>query len=188
MRRLVCFLTLSVDGYFTDEHGDMNWAHSRDPEFDAFVSSNASGDGEFLFGRRTYEMMASFWPTPQAAQMMPDVAERMNSRPKHVVSRTLNELGWENSVLLEGELVEGVQALKNSPGPDLVILGSGSVVAQLADAGLIDEFQFVIAPIALGGGRTPFEGLESKLGLRLTETRAFQNGKIFARYEVADSK
>lgn len=188
MRRLVSFLTISLDGYFTDANGDMSWAHSRDPEFDAFVANNASGDGEFLFGRRTYEMMASFWPMPQAAQMMPDVAERMNSRPKHIASKTLNEVSWSNSSLIEGELIEAARELKASDGPDLVVLGSGSVVAQLAEVGLIDEFQFVVAPIALGGGRTPFEGMNQKLALRLTESRTFQNGKVFVRYEVADNK
>lgn len=75
MRKLTVFNNLSLDGYFTDGSGDMSWAHSQDPDWLKFTSENASGDAELLFGRVTYELMASFWPTPQAMQIAPSVAE-----------------------------------------------------------------------------------------------------------------
>lgn len=182
MPSLSSFLTISTDGYFTDRNGDMSWAHNSDPEFDAFVAGNASGNGALLFGRVTYEMMASFWPTPQAAQMMPEVAAGMNRMAKYVASRSLSSVDWDNSELLKGELVEAVRQLKAGDGPDIAILGSGSIISQLAQAGLIDEYQFVIAPLALGGGRSAFEGMDGKLGLTLVESRTFQNGNVFLRY------
>ena len=93
MRKITVFDNLSLDGYFTDAHSDMSWAHKHDEEWTAFSSSNAGGEAELLFGRVTYEMMAGFWPTPQAAEMLPDVAAGMNRMKKFVFSRTLTRSG-----------------------------------------------------------------------------------------------
>jgi dihydrofolate reductase len=79
MRGLIVFNHVSLDGYFVDKKGDMRWAHKQDPEWNEFVAANARGGGVLLFGRVTYEMMASYWPTPMAAQNSPAVAEHMNN-------------------------------------------------------------------------------------------------------------
>lgn len=92
MPKLVAYNAVSLDGYFTDANGDMSWAHKRDPEWQAFVSENASGGGRLLFGRVTYDLMASFWPTALAAQSNPIVVERMNSLQKFVFSRKLDKV------------------------------------------------------------------------------------------------
>jgi dihydrofolate reductase len=89
MRRLSVFNQVSIDGYFTDANGDMSWAHKRDAEWTSFGAENASGGGVLVFGRITYDLMASFWPTPQAFEVNPVVAERMNNLPKIVCSRTM---------------------------------------------------------------------------------------------------
>jgi dihydrofolate reductase len=183
MTKLVVYNAMSLDGYFTDAAGDMSWAHKRDPEWQAYVSENASGGGQLLFGRVTYELMASFWPTPLAAQSNPVVVERMNSMRKFVFSTTLDRVSWNNTTLLKGDLTTEVRKLKQEPGPNLVIMGSGSVVAQLADAGLIDEFQIVLNPVAVGNGRTLFEGVKRKLPMTLTHSRAFGNGNIVLFYQ-----
>jgi len=175
---------VSLDGYFVDAGGDMSWAHKDDPEWNAFASENASGGGELVFGRITYEMMASFWPTPQAMQMMPAVAEGMNKSPKIVFSRTLDQAPWNNTRLIKGDIAAQMRKLKEETGPGLAILGSGSIVSQLAQAGLIDEYQFVTNPIVLGGGRTMFEGVKEKLRLRLIDSRTFKNGNMLLRYET----
>jgi dihydrofolate reductase len=187
MRRLSVFNTISLDGFFTDARGDMSWAHRHDEEWTAFSSGNAGGGGELLFGRITYEMMAAFWPTPQAAQLLPTVAAAMNSMRKHVVSRTLREARWQNSTILGGDLVADVRALKSRQGPDIVILGSGTLVSQLGDAGLIDGYQLVLSPTVLGKGRTLFETVERRLSLKLTNTRSFRNGNVVLWYEPATS-
>ena len=180
MRKLCVFESISVDGYFCDADGDMSWAHAGrdDPEFVAWVGGNASGGGELLFGRKTYQMMESFWPTPMAAQQMPEVAKGMNAARKYVASKTIQP-AWNNTHLLAGDLVKSVQDLKASAGPDITVLGSGSVVAQLGEAGLVDEYQFVIIPIALGAGRSVFS---KSRPVRLLDHRAFRCGNVMVKY------
>jgi dihydrofolate reductase len=174
-----------LDGYFVDVNGDMSWAKAdhQDAEWNAFVSENASGGGVLMFGRITYELMASFWPTPIAIENMPVVAEGMNSMPKVVFSRTLAQASWNNTKLVKGDLVAEVRKMKEEPGKDIVILGSGSIVSQLASEGLFDSYQIVVNPVVLGKGRTMFEGIGGKLNLRLTATRAFRNGNVLLCYE-----
>ena len=183
MRKVIAFEQVSLDGYFVDAKGDMSWAHKQDPEWDAFVGGNASSGGALLFGRVTYEMMASFWPTPAALQRSRVVAEGMNDAPKVVFSRTLEKASWNNTKLAKGDLAAEVRRMKRESGPDMAILGSGSIVSQLAQAGSIDEYQIVICPIVLGKGRTLFEGVPVKLPLKLTKTRAFGNGNVVLCYE-----
>ncbi len=183
MRRLIAFEQVSLDGYFVDANGDMSWAHKQDPEWNAFVAGNASGDAALLFGRVTYEMMASFWPTPAAIERAPAVAEGMNTMPKVVFSRTLEKASWKNTTLVKRDIAAEVRRMKKESGPDMAILGSGRIVSQLAQAGLIDEFQVVVNPVVLGKGRTLFEGVTRKLGLKLIKTRAFGNGNVVLYYE-----
>jgi dihydrofolate reductase len=183
MRRLTVFNSVSADGYFTDKTGDMSWAHKYDPEWIEFVEENSKSGGQLLFGRVTYEMMASFWPTPAAAEQLPVVAEQMNKLRKVVFSRTLDSVSWENTSLVKGDLVEEVRRLKNEAGEDMVIMGSGSIISQLAPENLIDEYQMVVNPIVLGAGRTMFEGMEGKLNLKLTKSRTFENGNELLCYE-----
>jgi dihydrofolate reductase len=185
MPKLVVYNSMSLDGYFTDADGDMSWAHKQDPEWQAFVSENAGGGGQLLFGRVTYDLMASFWPTPLAAHSNPIVVERMNNLRKYVFSTTLDQAAWNNTTLFKGDLATEVRKLKQAPGPDIVIMGSGSVVAQLAEAGLIDEYQIVLNPLVVGSGRTLFEGVKRKLPLKLAKSRAFGNGNVVLFYEPA---
>ena len=140
MRKLSVFNNISLDGYFCDANGDMSWAHKggNDAEWNDFVSENAKGGGELLFGRVTYQMMASYWPTPMAMKTMPAVAERMNATPKIVFSRTLNDAAWNNTKLVNGDLAAEVRKLKEQAGPGMAILGSGTIVSQLG-AGRIDR-------------------------------------------------
>jgi dihydrofolate reductase len=184
MRRLIVFNHITLDGYFTDSDGNMAWAHAGgdDPEFAAFTAQNASGGGQLLFGRVTYDLMASYWPTPMAAQQMPAVAQGMNTMPKVVFSRTLETAAWRNTRLVKDDLVAAVRQLKEEPGPGMVILGSGSIVAQLAPEGLIDEYQTVVNPVVLGKGRTMFDGVRAPLDLKLTNSRTFRNGKVWLCY------
>lgn len=185
MRKLGVFNQVSLDGYFTDKNGDMSWAHKQDPEWESFASENASGGGVLVFGRITYDLMAGYWPTPQATKNNPIVAERMNNLPKIVFSRTLDKVTWSNTTLIKGDIVEAMRKLKAEPGPDMVILGSGTIVAQFTDAHLIDEYQVVVNAIVLGDGRTMFGGLTDRVGLRLKEARTFSNGNVVLWYRPA---
>ena len=185
MRKLLVFNSITTDGYFTDKNGDMSWAHKQDPEWTDFVAENSKSGGELLFGRVTFQLMESFWPTPMAAQQFPEVADQMNKLRKVVFSRTLDSVSWENTRLLKGDLVDEVRKLKQEPGPDMVIMGSGSIISQLAPEKVIDEYQVVVNPIVLGAGRTMFDGMKERLNLRLIKTRAFGNGNVLLCYEPA---
>ena len=158
----------------------MSWAHAGrdDAEFADWVSENASSGGELLFGRKTYQMMEAYWPTPLAAQQMPTVAKGMNAARKYVISRTIRP-AWSNTHLLKGDALKVVRDIKATDGPNIAVLGSGSVAAQLGEAGLVDEYQFVIIPVALGGGRTVFtRGCK----LRLLDQRSFRCGNVVVTY------
>jgi dihydrofolate reductase len=188
MANLHVFNNVSLDGYFVDGRGDMSWAHTQDEEWNAFTSQNASGGGMLLFGRVTYEMMAGFWPSAQAMQMMPEVAEGMNAAQKVVFSRSLQRAEWQNTRLVKDDLVGEVRRMKNTLGqPDMVVLGSGSIVAQLAQENLIDSYQIVVHPLVLGSGRTLFEGVRQPLPLQLTHSRAFRNGNVVLSYTAVGS-
>jgi dihydrofolate reductase len=161
----------------------MSWAHKQDAEWNTFVQENARGGGELLFGRITYELMTSYWPTPYAMRNDPIVAERMNNLPKVVFSRTLEKASWNNTKLVKGDMAAEIRKMKKGPGENMVIFGSGSIVSQLAQEGLIDEYQMVVNPVVLGKGRTMFDGIKEKLTLKLTKTRTFGNGNVLLCYE-----
>jgi dihydrofolate reductase len=184
MTRLNMFNSISLDGYFTDSSNDMSWAHagSEDKEFQDFVAGNAKGTNALVFGRVTHEMMAAFWPTPAAAQAMPDVAKAMNAALKYVFSRRLKKADWAGTTVLNGDPAQEIARLKRESGVDMTILGSGSIVKQLTAAGLIDDYQLLVCPVILGGGRTLFEGTTGKPVLKLANSRTFSNGKVFLHY------
>jgi dihydrofolate reductase len=184
MRKLSVFNSISLDGYFTDKNDDLSWVHKRqDKEWTDFISSNASGDSEMLFGRVTYEMMKAYWPTPAAAEQMPVVASRMNAAKKVVFSRTMKESDWQNTRFVSGDIEEEVRRMKSEDGPGLIVMGSGSIVAQLTDARLINEYQFVVTPVVLGSGRTMFDGIKEPMELQRTAIREFKNGNVLTQYQ-----
>jgi dihydrofolate reductase len=185
MNKVIVFQQVSLDGYFTDANSDMSWAHKQEPEWNAFVAGNAKGDAVLLFGRITYEQMAGFWPTPQAHAAMPSVAEGMNRMQKVVFSRTMDKASWNNTRLVKDGMAAEVRRMKKEAGKDLVLMGSGTIVSQLTQEGLIDEFQLVVNPLVLGKGRSMFDGVKTKVPMKRTKTRTFENGNVFLCYEPA---
>lgn len=183
MARVHAFMSISLDGCYQGADGDLSWSHggNDDPEFRDFIAGNASGEGTLLFGRTTYEMMAAFWPTPMAAQQFPVVAKYMNERDKLVFSRTLGAASWNNTAI-EREAIAGVRRLKER-SRGATILGSGRLVGQLARAGLIDEYGFVVFPVVLGAGTSMFTGLARRLDLVRTRVRTFGCGATYLAYE-----
>jgi len=189
-RKLGAFIHISLDGYYCDLRGDMSFAHKApdDAEWHEFVVRNASGEGILLFGRRTYEMMAAWWPTPMAAQAMPEVARGMNAAPKIVFSRTMSAAEWSNTTLVKDDVVATVRDMKSATGPDMTILGSGSILTQLVGAGLVDSLQVVVNPVALGAGRSLFSGLVTPAHFVLTNTRVFGDGSVVLWYAPRQEK
>lgn len=185
MVSLTSFTSVSLDGYYCSPTGDMSWAHAdpTDAEWQAFVSGNAGGDSALVFGRVTYALMASYWPTPMAQAQQGAVAAHMNRLQKITYSRTLNAVSWTNTTLVRDDLVGDMRARKSNGAQDMVILGSGSIVAQLADAGLINRMQLVVVPVILGAGKSPFSGVTGPRRMQHTGTRTFGNGNVVLDYQ-----
>jgi dihydrofolate reductase len=184
MPKLSVFNLITLDGYFAGENGDISW-HVMDPEFRAFAEQGSNANNTLIFGRVTYELMAGYWPTPQAMKDEPLTARGMNSAPKIVFSKTLKSAEWANTRLLRDDMIGEIRKLKQQPGKDLTILGSGTIVKQLTQAGLIDEFAILVVPVILGKGKTMFEGVSGTPGMKLKATRAFKNGTLLLTYERA---
>ena len=180
MRKLTIFESVSLDGFFADANGAIEWAdENTDDEWNDFTSKNAAGPVEMVFGRVTYELMKSFWPTAEAKRLMPQVAKTMNDSTKIVFSKSLKDPGWHNARVVNADVARTLRELKTARGPDLLILGSGTIVAQCARAGLIDELTIVTTPVVLGEGKRLFE---NRFRLGLTSTRRFKNGNVVSTY------
>jgi dihydrofolate reductase len=182
MRRLTVFNLVTLDGYFAGQGGDISW-HNVDEEFQELANAASNSGDTLLFGRVTYELMAGFWPTPEAIKSDPIVAAGMNKAEKIVFSRTLDKADWNNTRLVKSEMVAEVRKLKQGSGKDLTVLGSGSIASQLAQEGLIDEYLILLNPVVIGKGKTMFEGVKDRFSLKLTKTRVFGNGNILLSYE-----
>jgi dihydrofolate reductase len=183
MRKLSSFTFLTLNGYYKGENEDTSW-HRHGAEEAKYSEESLQPQNVLLFGRTTYEMMNSFWPTEMAAQLFPKVAEGMNKAEKIVFSNTLKMAAWNNTTIRHGDIVEQIRRLKETPGNDLTILGSGSIVTQFSDASLIDHYQIMIDPVAIGRGETLFSGMLHKLDLQLTSSKVFESsGVILLSYE-----
>lgn len=181
MHPLSSFTFLTLNGYYQGNNGDTSW-HRHGAEESAYALEGLQSDSILLFGRKTYDMMAAFWPTPQAMEMMPEMASGMNTAEKIVVSRSLQRASWQNTRILRGDLIQAIRELKEGTGKPITVLGSGQLLAQLAAAGLVDTFQVMIDPVALGAG-TPFlQGIGYPLDLQLTSHRIFSSGVVLLTY------
>jgi dihydrofolate reductase len=183
MRKVIFFMLTSLDGYFEGPNKDINW-HNVDEEFNEFAIQQTGEFGMLLFGRTTYELMASYWPSEDAKRNDPVVAGQMNTLPKLVFSKTLEKVEWENTRLVKDNFVEAISKLKNEAGKDLAIFGSSDLAVTFIEHGLIDEFRIMVNPIVLGGGKPLFQGIKSKLDLKLIRTRTFKSGNVLLDYDL----
>ena len=181
MGKVSVFNFVTLNGYFKGPKGDISW-HRHGAEENAFAAEALKVGNILLFGRVTYELMASYWPTPIAATNDPTVAEGMNSADKIVFSRTLKKAEWSNTRLVKDNIVETIRTMKQMPGKDMTLLGSGSIVSQFADQGLIDEYQIMVDPVVLGDGTPIFKNIRQKLDLKLTKTTTFKSGVVLLSY------
>jgi dihydrofolate reductase len=136
-----------------------------------------------MFGRITYQLMASYWPTQSAKQDDPIVADKMNNLPKIVISRTLDKAEWNNSRLIKENVVEEISKLKQQLGKDIVIFGSSNLAVSLIQMHLIDEVRIIVNPVVLGSGKRLFEGIDHRLNLRLVRTKTFNSGNVLLCYQ-----
>jgi dihydrofolate reductase len=172
---------MTLDGFFEGPDRDINW-HRVDEEFNDFAIEQLNSGDMLVFGRVTYQLMASYWPTPQALADDPIVASHMNNLPKIAASRTLDKVEWNNTRLVTENVSEEIARLKAQPGKDLFLLGSADLASTLIRDGLIDEFRVMLNPVLLGAGTPLFQGIGEPMELELLRSRPFRNGNILLYY------
>jgi len=181
-KKVFLFNMVTLDGFFEGPNQDISW-HNVDEEFNEFAIRQLNEVDTLLFGRVTYQVMASYWPTEFAISDDPVVAGLMNSLPKIVFSKTLDTAEWNNSRLVKENVAEEVSQLKQQPGKDIAIFGSSDLAVTLAEHGLIDEYRLIVNPVVLGDGKTLLKGIKDKLQLKLIRTRIFDSGNVLLCYE-----
>ena len=182
MRKLFAFNMVTLDGFFEGPNRDISW-HNVDDEFNKFAIEQTGAVGAILFGRVTYELMASYWPTPAAQSDDPIVANLMNTLPKMVFSRTLQKAEWNNTRLIKDNVAEEVLKMKQGPGHDLAVFGSADLLSSLLRLGLIDEHRVMINPVLIGSGTPLFRNIDQKVNLKLVKTRTFESGNVLLYYQ-----
>ena len=182
MRKVIYLMNTSLDGFVEGPDGKFDWT-TPDEEIHRFHNQAAQQMGAFLYGRRIYETMA-VWQTwgddPSLPDYVAEYARIWRATPKIVFSSTLETVG-ENCRLVKGDAAAEVGKLKQQPGGDLGVCGPG-LATSLAREGLVDEFQLVVYPVIVGGGKSYFPVLNKEVGLRLRETHTFKGGAVFLRY------
>jgi dihydrofolate reductase len=153
-----------------------------DEAMGGFVTDWFEAADAFLLGRITYEIMAAYWPQVTDED---EVARKLNSLPKYVVSKTLDEVTWNNSTLIEGDPIQEVIKLKGEAGRELQVHGSGNLAQTLIRHGLIDEYRLWFHPLVLGSGKRLFPEGNAPIGLRLIETRTTGTGVVIHVYQPA---
>jgi dihydrofolate reductase len=181
MRKIVAGLFISLDGVVEAPH---LWHFPYfNEEMGADVSSQIAEADTMLLGRRTYEEFASYWP--QQSSDVP-LADHMNSTPKVVVSTTLQSVDWQNSRLISGNVAEELRRLKEGPGKNIAITGSGTLVRSLLRDGLLDELRLLVHPIVVGSGKRLFEQGSGQVPLKLVESKTFSTGVLSLTYAPAE--
>jgi dihydrofolate reductase len=188
MRELVVLAFLTLDGVMQapggpEEDPSSDFEHGGwsvgywDEQMDKAMDESMAPPFDLVLGRKTYEIFAAYWPNADEPG-----SEPLNDATKHVASTTLGELDWENSKLIEGDVADGVRALKEQDGPELQVHGSANLIQTLLEHGLVDEFRLKIFPLVLGKGKRLFDGGTVPAGLKLASSQVLPSGVIVADY------
>ena len=186
MRKIILWMSVSVDGYIEGPDHDLSW-HKVDEELHSHFNQELDHMGAFIQGRVMYERMAAYWPTadqdPDSPELIRQYARIWREKPKIVYSRTLERADWNTRIVRE-VVAEEVEALKAEPGGDLVIGGAG-IAAEFLRRSLVDEFNIYVHPAVVGAGTPLFPPSGPKIDLALDGTRTFGNGVVLLRYRRA---
>lgn len=187
MGSVTAFEHVTLDGFFAGPRGEIDWfkAIRKDPGYEAYTHQQSQSGNTLIFGRTTYEMMKSYWPTPEAIKTDPQMAKVVNQSPKLVFSRTLRKVeegpNWKNVELVHDVDPADIRKRKREAKGEFTILGSGSIVQQFANQGLLDGYALVIVPVVLGAGKHLLDGVR-QTDLELLESKSFKNGLVVLRY------
>ncbi len=183
MKKLIIFNMITLDGFFEGVNKEIDW-HNVDEEFNEFAIKQLDSVEAILFGRITYELMASYWPAQQAKEDDPIIAEKMNSKQKYVFSKSLKNAEWENTKLISNNIEKEINELKNQAKKDLIIFGSGNLSTNLLNLNLVDEIRLIINPVILGKGHLLFEDIRNHMKIHLLKTHTFNSGNVLLAYKI----
>ncbi|RDU37919.1 dihydrofolate reductase [Neobacillus piezotolerans] len=178
MRKLIAQELVSLDGFFSGANGEIDW-HIVDDEYSEYALDLLNTVSMILFGRVTYQLMASYWPNESN-----DIAHKMNSSQKIVFSKTLESVHWQNTQLVSHNYIDQIQNLKQQPGKDLLILGSAELVSLLLNKGLIDELHLTVVPIVLGCGKPLFKDIDKRMKMDLYNSKTLRCGSVQLFYQT----
>ncbi len=189
MSKVIVTMWVSLDGFISGPNDDMSWV-MVDDEMGQYEDDTVSAADTLILGRVTYQSFAGSWPyvpdNPAASAGEKEYARKLNSMRKVVFSRTLQAVEWNNSTLFHEISPDDVVRLKQEDGKNIVIYGSASVIQALTAHGLIDEYQLLVHPVLLGGGKRLFREGGEKTALRLVESKTFGSGVVRLSYQPAD--
>ncbi len=187
MRNLIFFMHTSLDGFVAGLNGEMNWIKVDEEMFD-FVATMTDKSDTALYGRVTYEMMQSYWPTagekPNASKHDKEHSAWYNKVSKVVLSKTISEKELKNTTVISDNLADNINKIKKQNGKNILIFGSPRASQSLLNEGLIDEFWLFVNPIILGQGMPLFKNVTETTKLKLVETKTFSCGVIALHYET----
>jgi len=186
MRKIIVQEYITLDGSIEDPNDQqMRWVTSHfNGDMAGEIARWAAGTDTILLGRKTYEALSMYWPTDMAKKIDPVMFDHMNNSQKIVFSKGLKAVEWKNSTLLREIDAEKIKELKKTPGKDISISGSASIVQSLANLNLIDKYYLMIFPLAIGNGKSLFTNLQKRENLRLAEHKIFGNGVVVLSYDV----
>ena len=186
MRKIITTTWVTLDGFIAGPNEEMDWV-IVDEEMGTYEDEVVSAADTLLLGRVTYQSFAGSWPyvpdNPAAHPGEKEYARKLNAMRKIVFSKTLPTVEWNNSSLVKEVLPEDITKLKQEPGRDMLIYGSASLVRTLTNHGLIDEYQLLVHPVVLGGGKPLFQDIKERKKLKLVKTKTFPSGVIGLYYQ-----
>ncbi len=187
MRKVIASTFVTLDGYMVGPNEDISWVTNNfSEEMGTYAGNLMNSMDTIMIGRVTYEIMINFWPA--ATEETAPGADKMNTTPKIVFSRTLDQAKWgkyNNARVVRDNAAEEIARLKQLPGKDMVIYGSANLVQGFTKLGLIDEYQLLVHPLVLGGGKRLFADMAHPVNLKLLRTESFKNGVAVLYYEPA---
>jgi len=190
MRKVVMLNRISLDGFFAGIRENLHEWAVQDPKVDQAAHEMMNPD-TLLLGRVTYQLFESHWPkvskNPDASKGEKVLAKELDEMTKVVFSKTLDKVNWVNTQLVKGDVIKAVKDLKQGKGADITIFGSGTIVQQLANEGLIDEYLLTVTPVVLGEGKPLFKDVH-QFSLDLVEERKFKSGNTILHYKLANGK
>jgi dihydrofolate reductase len=185
--KVTLFMHISLDGFAAGPNGELDWI-SFSAELEKYAEDIVSTVGVALYGRVTYQMMESYWPTvltnPSSTKHELEHAQWIEQIDKIVVSKTLATVEWNNTRLIKDDLAGEISKLRQQPGKDVVVFGSPGLAQALINLDLVDEYRLTVNPVVLGSGVSMFDALEARVDLKLLATKVFESGVVGLHYET----